>query len=46
MVYLAGLFQTQALSMWMGSGTGGLSWWEVMGGKLFSLIFRISRFIP
>ena len=39
MVYLAGLFQTQALSMWMGSGTGGLSWWEVMGGKLFSLIF-------
>ena len=39
MVYLAGLFQTQALSMWMGSGTSGLSWWEVTGGKLFSLIF-------
>ena len=39
MIYLAGLFQTQALSLWVGSGTDGLSWWEVAGSRLFSLIF-------
>lgn len=39
MVYLAGLFQNQALSVWTGNGTGGLSWWEIGGGKLFSLLF-------
>ena len=39
MVYLAGLFQTQALSLWVGSGTGGISWWEMAGSRLFALIF-------
>jgi len=39
MIYLAGLFQTQALSLWVGSGTDGLSWWEVAGSRLFSLVF-------
>ena len=40
MVYLAGLFQTQALSLWVGSGTGGISWWEMAGSRLFALIFQ------
>ena len=39
MIYLAGLFQTQALSLWVGSGTDGLSWWEVAGSRRFSLVF-------
>lgn len=39
MVYLAGLFQTQALSLWVGSGTDGLTWWEVFGSRLFALVF-------
>ena len=33
------MFQTQALSLWVGSGTDGLSWWEVAGSRLFSLVF-------
>ena len=35
----AGQFQTQALSLWVGSGTGGISWWEMAGSRLFALIF-------
>ncbi len=38
MVYLAGLFQTQALSMWMGTGAD-VPVWQELCGRFFTLLF-------